>query len=50
MDPDFNAYSIRNIFLELMIALMKDYSRYFIEEEKSEEEDQRKSLKKYYDM
>ena len=50
-DPHFNPLKIRNIFLELMVALLKNYENFFIEEEKKvekSEEGSRKSLKKIY--
>ena len=49
-DPHFDAYSVRNVFLELMVALMRDYSSYFIEEPEEREDAQRKSFKKFYDI
>lgn len=50
-EPHFNPLKIRNIFLELMVALLRNYDNYFIEEEKKEEKEEevsRKSLKKIY--
>ena len=49
-DPHFDAYTVRNVFLELMIALMKDYSLHFIEGPHQRDDDQRKSFKKFYDI